>query len=116
MSYIIAYVILRDMVKTESECERAEGMKEQVRLAVIGLGLIGLRHAEAIRKSPDLLLEAIVEPSDAGRAFAAESGARHYAELSQLFENETLDGIVLATPTPLHLEQGLGARGMCLAD
>lgn len=109
MSYIIAYVILRDMVKTESECERAEGMKEQVRLAVIGLGLIGLRHAEAIRKSPDLLLEAIVEPSDAGRAFAAESGARHYAELSQLFEDETLDGIVLATPTPLHLEQGLAA-------
>ncbi len=82
-------------------------MTQQTRIALVGLGLIGQRHAETIRRLPDLSLAAIVEPSEVSREAAKEIGAPIYASLHEMLNSETPDGVVLATPTPLHLEQGL---------
>ena len=73
----------------------------------MGFGLVGRRHAEIIRRAPDLNLAAIVEPSKDGQAAAAALCAPVLTSLPELFDSVRPDGVVLATPTPLHLEQGL---------
>ena len=89
-------------------------MSKPVKIAVVGFGLIGRRHAEVIRCAPEIALAAIVEPSKQGQKdaikFGARLGAPVYSDLQEMIDAEIpngLDGIVLATPTPLHLEQGL---------
>ena len=82
-------------------------MAELTRIAVVGFGLVGRRHADVIRRAPDLELAAIVEPSEVGFAAARTLGAPVFRTLAELLVTAGLDGIVLATPTPLHLEQGL---------
>ena len=82
-------------------------MSRPTRIAVIGFGLIGRRHAEVIRRSPDLTLAAIVDPSDVGHAAAQALGVPVFRSLEDMLDAVRPDGVVLATPTPLHLQQGL---------
>lgn len=82
-------------------------MSGQTRIAVVGFGLIGRRHAEVIRRSPELSLAAIVDLSDAGYATAQTLGVPVFRSLETMLEAEKPEGVVLATPTPLHLDQGL---------
>ena len=84
-------------------------MAEQIRIAVVGFGLIGKRHAEVIQRNPSLALAAIVEPeAEANQAARALSvSVPVYDDLAEMIAKEDPDGIVIATPTPLHLEQGL---------
>ena len=83
------------------------------RLAIVGAGLVGRRHAEAIRQLPYVERIAVVDPSDAGRSYAAEHGLPWFEELARMLDDVEPDGVVLSTPTPLHVEQGLEcvARG-----
>ena len=82
-------------------------MSNQVQLAVVGFGLIGRRHADVIRRTPGMTLSAVVEPSPEGQDAARAFGAKVYASLEDMMSMSPPDGVVLATPTPLHLEQGL---------
>ncbi len=88
-------------------------MSGPTKLVIAGLGLVGLRHAEAIDRLKDVALAAVVDPGEAGQVFAAERGVACYASLSKMFEVEQPDGVILSTPTPLHVEQALEcvARG-----
>ncbi len=82
-------------------------MSNPARIAVVGFGLIGRRHAEVIRRSPGMALAAVVDPQEQSRNATAQMGAEVFASLEDLFSATTPDGVVLATPTPMHLEQGL---------
>ena len=82
-------------------------MSNPVGIAVVGYGLVGKRHADCIRRHPDLHLAAIVEPDPVVRELASALGAPCFAALDDMFETMAVDGIILATPTPLHVEQGL---------
>lgn len=82
-------------------------MTEPVRIAIAGAGLIGRRHAEAIAAVPGAELHSIVDPSDAGRAYAKSIGAEWHASLAVLFEAGKPDGVILATPNQLHVDHGL---------
>ena len=82
-------------------------MAQRTRIAVVGFGLIGRRHAEVIRRSPEMELSAIVDPSEDSRNAAEQLETRAYADLGEMIATDRPDGIVLATPTPLHIEQGL---------
>ena len=77
------------------------------RIAVVGFGLIGRRHAEVLRRSPEFSLAGVVEPQEASRIDASELGIPVFASLAEMFDQLVPDGVVLATPTPLHIEQGL---------
>lgn len=77
------------------------------RIAIIGAGLIGRRHAEAIGASGRASLACVVDPAPAGAAFAASIGAVHYASLAQMLAADRPDGAILATPNQLHVEGGL---------
>lgn len=77
------------------------------RIAVVGVGLIGIRHAELVAASADAELAAIADPSPAGPREAARLGTRHYAGYAEMLERERLDGVYVAAPNQLHLEVGL---------
>ncbi len=82
-------------------------MSDITNIAVVGFGLIGRRHAEVLRRSPGLRLSAVVDPNNNSRRAAEELGTQVFASLDDLFEADRPDGLVLATPTPMHIEQAL---------
>jgi predicted dehydrogenase len=79
----------------------------KTRIAVAGAGIIGLAHIDVMQKSPTCALSAIVDPAPARKAIAAKAGVPLYKSLDELFENNRPDGVILATPNQLHLEQSL---------
>ena len=81
--------------------------RETVRLAIAGIGLVGKRHARAIGHRKHVELVAIVDPSTAGRDYAESRGLPWYETLADMLNVAQPDGVILATPTPLHVEQGL---------
>jgi len=82
-------------------------MREPVRIAVVGAGLVGVRHIAAIKLAANVELAAIVDTSDAARKIAADNQVSFYLSLEQMFKERAPDGVVLSTPTILHVEQGL---------
>src|SRR4051812_13767916 len=77
------------------------------RIAVAGAGYIGLAHSDAIERSTTCALSAIVDPSPAAQARAEMSGVPRYKSLDDLFSADKPDGVVLATPNPLHVPHAL---------
>lgn len=77
------------------------------RIAVVGAGAIGRRHIELIGASADCRLAAVVDPSAGGREAARQAGVAHHASLDRLLAGDRPDGVIIATPNHLHLEQAL---------
>ncbi|MDA5095828.1 Gfo/Idh/MocA family oxidoreductase [Aliiroseovarius sp. KMU-50] len=82
-------------------------MKQTIQIAIAGAGLVGKRHVAAIDQLKDVELCAVVDPGEDAQHFASERGLPCYGSLTELFANHTPDGVVLATPTPLHVNQAL---------
>ena len=80
---------------------------EAIRLAVVGAGLVGQRHAKVISELNGAVLAAIVDTAEAGLEFAKKIGVPSYPTMEALFNSMSLDGVVICTPTTLHVEQGL---------
>lgn len=80
-----------------------------VKLAVVGAGLIGRRHAEHIAAEPRATLCAVVDPTPAGREVAAALGAPWFASFAEMLAANRPDGVVIATPNQLHVRNGLEA-------
>ncbi len=72
-------------------------------IAVVGAGLIGRSHARLLARAGRLA--AVVDPAPGAADFAAGLGVPHRADLRDLPAGT--EGVVLATPTQLHVEQGL---------
>jgi predicted dehydrogenase len=79
----------------------------KIRIAVAGAGLIGLRHIEEVRKSGSTALAAIVDVAPKAVDVAREAGVPLYGSLAELFAKDRPDGVILATPNQLHVEQGM---------
>jgi predicted dehydrogenase len=82
-------------------------MTEAIRFAIAGVGLVGRRHVQAIRQLKNVELDSVVDPSPAGKQYALDRGLQWFATLTEMFSAQSPDGVILATPTPLHVEQGL---------
>ncbi|MDR3220624.1 MAG: Gfo/Idh/MocA family oxidoreductase [Candidatus Accumulibacter sp.] len=87
---------------------------KKVRIAVAGAGLIGYRHIEEIQKNPQCELASIVDPHPPARiaglgvnAGLAATGAPFYASLGEMLARDKPDGVILATPNPLHADQAI---------
>lgn len=78
-----------------------------VRIAIAGAGLIGRRHAAAIDVAAGVTLAAIADPADAGAQVARAFGVPHYRTLAEVIARERPDGVIVATPNQLHLENAL---------
>lgn len=79
----------------------------QVRIAVVGAGLIGRRHIQEVVANDSALLAAIVDPGPAGLELAQEYRVPLYPSLTELLSRDKPDGIILATPNRMHVEGGL---------
>ncbi len=79
----------------------------QLRLAVAGAGMIGQRHIEMIRANPKCVLSAIVDPAPGAVSYAKGLDVPLFDSLAALFASSKPDGIIIATPNALHVEQGL---------
>ncbi|CAM5767297.1 Gfo/Idh/MocA family protein [Bosea minatitlanensis] len=80
-----------------------------VKLAVVGAGLIGRRHAEHVAREPGTALCAIVDPSEVGRDLAERLGTRWHRSFADLLAAGRPEGVIVATPNQLHVAHGLEA-------
>lgn len=78
-----------------------------IRLVLIGAGMIGRAHLQAAAETPGVAIVAVADPNPATRALAEEFGVSwrddHHAALAQ----ERPDGAIVATPNALHLPVAL---------
>lgn len=81
------------------------------RLSVIGAGLIGARHIEIVNRLPETELASIVDPAPVAEALAEQHGVSHYGDLAEMLSTDTPDGVIIASPNQLHVEQGLACVG-----
>jgi len=79
----------------------------RARIAVAGAGLIGATHATLLRASPTCTLVGIVDPAPSARDVAERLGVPLFATLDALFAAMPVDGVVIATPNRLHVDQAL---------
>jgi predicted dehydrogenase len=79
----------------------------QQKIAVAGAGTIGLAHIGCLRDSATCVLSAIVDPSPAAVAVAANEGVPLFETFNELFAIAQFDGIILATPNQFHVEQAI---------
>ena len=82
-------------------------MTGPVSIAVAGAGLIGRRHIEEVDAGASTTLAAVVDPSPAAQDVADKFGVTRYASLAELFDDAQPDGVILATPNPVHVDGGL---------
>lgn len=77
------------------------------RIAVMGAGLIGRRHAMHVAASPDADLACVIDPSPIGQAVAEEFGAPWMQSLEDALAAGRPDGVIVATPNQMHMRNGL---------
>lgn len=77
-----------------------------MRLAIVGAGVIGRTHIAAIRRSDDVRLCGIVEPSTEAERLAHQFECTQYRDLDALVADKP-DGVIIATPNNLHVEVGI---------
>jgi len=76
-----------------------------IRVALIGLGKMGLSHLALIRPHPLVELVAVCDPTPyITDVLGKYTGIKTYSDHKSLFANETLDAVVIATPSRFHGE------------
>lgn len=86
-------------------------LNRPVRVAVVGLGDFGRRHARSFAAHPGSELVGVVGRDPAGTAaFASELGSvTSYTSLERMLEEEQPDAVAIATPGALHLQMASSA-------
>ena len=81
-------------------------MTEKLRFGIVGCGVIGPTHAQAIASLPDAQLVAVtdINPEKAQR-LADEYAVKPYTALAEMLAGEQLDVVIICTPSGLHGEQ-----------
>ena len=82
-----------------------------VNVAVVGLGAFGQKHLDALALIPDAKIQYVGHSKqeladEVAAKYGAKAGFTDYAEL---LAQPDLDGVILATPTQMHLDQTLQA-------
>jgi UDP-N-acetyl-2-amino-2-deoxyglucuronate dehydrogenase len=80
-------------------------MAETLRFGIVGCGVIGPVHAEAIASLLDAELVSVVDinPQQAQK-LARQYGARPYTQLKHMLDSEPVDVVIICTPSGLHGE------------
>src|SRR5205809_5356547 len=83
------------------------GAARELRVGVVGAGVMGSNHARVLTGLPDISLVGVVDPLLAHRTRATElTNCRTFATLDELL-TEGVDAVTIATPTHLHHEIAL---------
>ncbi|MEO8756026.1 MAG: Gfo/Idh/MocA family oxidoreductase [Casimicrobiaceae bacterium] len=82
-------------------------MKRKLNIGVAGAGAIGRRHIALIKASPECALAAIVDPAPSAVEIARQAGVPLHMSLPELFAQARPDGVIIATPNALHVDNAL---------
>src|SRR5260221_1139431 len=75
------------------------------RFGILGCGVIGVTHAEAIASLPDAQLVAVADlNTETARRLAARYHARPYTDYGEMLAHEQLDVVTICTPSGVHGE------------
>lgn len=87
-------------------------MVEKLRFGLVGCGVIGPLHAEAIASLPDAQLDAVTDiVLERAEKLARPYGARAYTDMKVMLTRERLDVVTICTPSGMHGEHACCA--MC---
>jgi myo-inositol 2-dehydrogenase/D-chiro-inositol 1-dehydrogenase len=78
-------------------------------IALFGAGRIGRIHARNVSAHPALRLKYLVDPFAADARGLAEQTGAALADAERVWSDSSVAGVIVASPTPLHLEQCLRA-------
>ncbi|NPV06833.1 MAG: Gfo/Idh/MocA family oxidoreductase [Anaerolineae bacterium] len=85
-------------------------MAARLKAGVIGLGILGSKHVEALRANPSVDVVAVADiRREAADDVAAGAGAQAYDDYRRMLQEHRLDLVVVATPDPLHREPAVAA-------
>src|SRR5215467_10875272 len=80
-------------------------MSNKLRFGIVGCGVIGPVHAEAIASFPDAELISVVDINpERAQKLAGQYGAKPYTQLQHMLDNEPVDVVIICTPSGLHGE------------
>lgn len=75
-----------------------------IKIAVIGAGLIGKRHAQVIMTHPHCSLVGLVDPKACFDTLEAEFNIPCYRQVEEMFGSQSPDAVIIATPNDTHAE------------
>jgi predicted dehydrogenase len=81
--------------------------QKTVKLAVIGAGAIGKKHATIAADLPECRLVGICDANPSEQSLADKFGATFYSDYEEMIASEAPDGVIIATPTELHAPVGI---------
>jgi UDP-N-acetyl-2-amino-2-deoxyglucuronate dehydrogenase len=83
-------------------------MVEKLRFGIVGGGVIGRTHAEAINSQPDAQLVAVADTVfERAQKLAAKYGATPYSNIGEMLAREQLDVVTVCTPSGMHGEDAI---------
>ena len=82
-------------------------MNADIRISVAGAGAIGRRHIGSIQATSGVKMAAIIDPAPEAKEFAARCDAPWYPSISEMIAAGGADGVIVATPNQMHLDNAL---------
>ncbi|HEV7418463.1 MAG TPA: Gfo/Idh/MocA family oxidoreductase [Mycobacterium sp.] len=79
-------------------------MRAPFRLGLIGGGRMGRTHLRALKDSTEVTVVAVAEPVAASAAQLREQSLAVYPTVEEMFAGSELDGVLIAVPTPQHID------------
>ena len=80
-------------------------MDKKLKCAVVGLGLLGIRHVEFLRNFPKTKLIAVCDIRiEKIRDFSNKFKVATYTDYKEMYKNEHIDLVIVATQDPYHKE------------
>jgi predicted dehydrogenase len=81
--------------------------QHKTKLGLIGVGTIGKRHLQAISEVTEAEVVAIVDTDPLAQSIATKNTASFFSSVSQMLKEIQPDGVIVCTPTEVHLEPAL---------
>ncbi len=81
-----------------------------LRIAVVGAGLIGRKHIELVAQHAQLA--AIIDPDETAKQLADTHACNWDSDLETYLQNAKPDGVIVASPNKLHLPHGKDCLSM----
>lgn len=83
--------------------DNGSAKRPPVRIAVIGAGIIGPRHAQSVQANPSAELVGFVDLDPHAKDVAESMGTNYYDSLVTLLEKDKPDAAIICTPSNTHV-------------
>ena len=77
-------------------------MNKRIKIAVVGIGLMGSQHLKALQLSRRAILHSIVDLNRNSRIYAEKFKVPFYNDTTELLKNNKPDAVIVATPNQFH--------------